>query len=448
MWHRFPAGFLWGAATSSHQVEGGNTHSDWWAAEASGRVPVASGDAVDHRRLWGADLDQLADAGLNAYRFSVEWARLEPEQGVWRDEEMDRYRAMVAGCRARGLEPMVTLYHFTLPQWVAARGGWRWRGAVPAFAAYAGRVAAALGASVTLYCVLNEPVVLALQSQLHGQWPPHGRSAWRAWRVAGRLLAAHRAARASVLRVQPEARLGVAKHMVHFRPLRPAHSGDRRMAVLVAWIFNHLWTRAARRHLDWLGVNYYTVMYCDSGLRLGRWQPQLVQARGGRQTEIGWEVHPDGLRRVLMVASRLGLPLYVTENGIASLDDGWRQTFLRRHLRAAARAVAAGADLRGYFHWSLLDNFEWAEGFAMHFGLVAVERESMERLARPSLAYLGGIARQNGVPRGAGVVDAPPPPALAGPAGAAPLAPPAEPGAQPPSGVDGPLSAKRASTRR
>ena len=407
MRQRMPDGFLWGVATSAHQVEGENVHSDWWAAEVSGELPVASGRACDHRRLWPADLDRIADAGLNAYRFSVEWARLEPAPGEWRIEELRRYRDMAEGCRARGIEPLVTLYHFTLPDWVARRGGWRWPGAVPAFAAYAGRVAAALGDTVTLYATVNEPVVLALQGHLHGQWPPHGRSPLRAWHVARQLAEAHRVARGAVRQANPAARVGVAKHVIHFRPLRPRHLGDRAMAGVTDWVFNRLWMDAVRYDLDWLGLNYYTVHYCDLGLRLGHPWPELVRARQRRQTEIGWEVHPEALRRILRSVRGYGLPVYITENGIATRDDPWRRTFLRQHLRAAAEAAAEGVDLRGYFHWSLLDNFEWAEGYAMHFGLVAVERESMEREPRPSLAYYGAIARRNAVPADAGELPGP-----------------------------------------
>jgi beta-glucosidase len=394
-----PPDFLWGAATSAHQVEGWNTASDWWAAEQAGEVPAASGPACDHRRRFPADLDLLAAVGLNAYRFSVEWARLQPEPGTWRDDELAVYARMVDACLARGIRPLVTLHHFTLPAWVAGRGGWLWSGVVPAFAAYARRVVAALGDRVDLFATLNEPVVLALNAYLGGLWPPRRRSPLRALTAARRQAAAHREAYAAIHAERPAAQVGVAYHVVAFRPLEVRRPADRALAALVAWAFNDWWLDAVRPRLDWVGVNYYTTHYCSAGGRPGRWLPSVLRCRERPQTEMGWEVHPAGLRLALRRVARLGLPIYITENGIATTDDRQRCRFLRAHLLAAARAIREGADLRGYFYWSLLDNFEWAEGYSMHFGLIGVDRQSLARRPRPSLAYLGAMARAGRVLR-------------------------------------------------
>ena len=394
---RMPAGFLWGAATAAHQVEGWNVDSDWWAAEQAGLVPTASGAACLHRERFEQDLELLVGAGLNAYRFSVEWARLEPQPGVWRPEELAAYVHMAQRCRERGVRPLVTLYHFSLPRWLAERGGWLWSGAVPAFAAYVERVAAAMGDRVDLYATVNEPVILALQAYLHGMWPPKARNPAKALAVFRRLGAAHRAAYEVLHERAPGAAVGVAHHVIDFRPLAARHPGDRAMARMVSWLFNDAWLETTRDRLDWVGMNYYTTHYCSTGLRPGRLLPEIVRARERPQTEMGWEIHPEGLGQALGIVARLGLPVYVTENGVATPNDQLRCHFLRTHLLAAAEAIAGGVDLRGYFHWSLLDNFEWAEGYSMHFGLVGVERETLEREPHPSLRYLGAMARANAV---------------------------------------------------
>ena len=390
---RMPDGFLWGAATAAHQVEGDNRHSDWWAAEVAGLVPACSLDACDHRRRFESDLDMMADAGLTAYRFSVEWARIEPNAGHWRSDELDVYLRMAEACRERGIHPLVNLHHFSLPDWAAKRGGWLWSDMVPTFAEYARRIVSAFGDRVHLYATVNEPVVLALNAYLDGLWPPKHRSLPQALLVARREAMAHRRAYEAIHAERPGVAVGVAKHVLHFRPLDPRRILDRGLASTVGWIFNDAWLEAVRDHLDWVGINYYTTHYCTAGLRRDGVWPALIRARERAQTEMGWEIHPEGLRHVLRHVGRFGLPVYITENGIATTDDRQRRHFIQEHLLAAAQAIADGVDLRGYFHWSLLDNFEWAEGYSMHFGLVGVERQTQERDVRPSLGYLGAMAR-------------------------------------------------------
>lgn len=401
-----PDSFLWGAATAGHQVEGNNRDSDWWAAETAGEVPAASLDACDHRRRFESDLDLLADAGLTAYRFSVEWARIQPEPGAWRTDELDVYIRMAEACRSRGIRPLVTLNHYTLPAWASRRGGWLWSEMVPTFAEYARRVVSAFGDRVDLYATVNEPVVFAINAYLGGLWPPRQRSLPRALLVARRLAMGHRRAYEAMHAQRAGVAVGVAKHILHFRPLEPRRGLDRGLTAAVGWLFNDAWLEAVGDRLDWLGINYYTTHYCSAGLRAGAAWPALVRARERAQTEMGWEIHPEGLRHVLRRVSRFGVPIYITENGIATPDDALRRHFIREHLLAAAEAIADGVDLRGYFHWSLLDNFEWAEGYSMHFGLVGVERQSQQRAVRPSLGYLGAMARAGRVLQGAGPVDA------------------------------------------
>ncbi len=392
-----PAGFLWGAATSAHQVEGDNIHADWWEAELAEQVPYRSGEACRHLERYPQDIRLLASVGLNAYRFSVEWARLQPHPDSWDHGHLRRYVHMAHLCRENGVTPLVTLNHFTLPAWLARRGGWLSREAPAAFAAYAARVVAAMGDAVGLYATVNEPIILALQAYLEGLWPPGQRRLATAVAVARQLARAHRVAYSAVRTVRPQAAVGAVKQMVHFRPLRPHALGDSLLTQAVRRSFNEAWLDSVADVLDWIGVNYYTVMHCgwQQGRPVRSESRQALRAR----TDMGWEVHPAGLHRVLHSLARFGRPIYITENGIATADDEWRCRFLRAHLRQAARAIADGLDLRGYFHWSLLDNFEWAQGYRMRFGLVEVDRATQERRPRPSLHYLGAMARANAVLR-------------------------------------------------
>jgi beta-glucosidase len=380
--------FLWGVATSAHQVEGGNTANDWAHCEAAGRLPPA-GRAADHWRLWAEDLDRFQALGLNAYRFSVEWSRIEPDAGVVNADALDHYRAVVDGCRARGLEPLVTLHHFTLPWWLARRGGFLADDAIARFRAHVDRVVRAL-AGVRLWCTINEPGVLTVMGYLRGVWPPFLQDPARALAVWRRLHALHRVAYDVVKRHRPEAWVGLAHNMLYPLPARP-RAADRWAARLTHRLFNLSFAARVKDTQDFIGLNYYSPAW-TTWRRLA--DPMLAQP-GLPVTDMGWAMDARGLEWLLRdLARRFQRPLIVTENGIATEDDALRRLYLETHLEAVARARRAGADVRGYFYWSGIDNYEWAEGFRPRFGLYRVDYDTETRTLKPGADILSDWARR------------------------------------------------------
>jgi beta-glucosidase len=397
---RFPPGFLWGAATSSHQVEGDNRWNDWWEYEQRGRVPYASGEACRQYQLFERDFDLARSWGHNAHRLSIEWSRFEPSEGQWSDEAAAHYRHVVGALRDRGLEPVVTLHHFTNPAWFARRGGWT-RGDSPAvFARYVTQAARALG-PVKYWITINEPTVYVMQGFVTGEWPPCLKGAWmQAARAFRNLARAHVEAYGVLHGICPDAMVGFAHSAPVIEPCNPRRRRDRLVAAVRDFIFNEAFFRmiAARPHAatpargaqDFIGVNYYTRKIvrwsaAGRGALVGR-ECELDHHHRGPVSTLGWEVYPQGLIIALERFAQYGLPLLVTENGIATDDEALRRRFLVEHVGAAGEALARGVDLIGYLYWSLLDNFEWAFGTAPKFGLASVDYRTQERRARPCVA--------------------------------------------------------------
>ena len=401
---RFPDGFLWGAATAAHQVEGGNRASDWWEYEQAGRMPHVSGDACRHYELFERDFDLARELGHGAHRFSVEWSRVEPERGRFDAGALEHYRAVVLALRARELEPLVTLQHFTLPAWFQRGGGWRRADAAACFARYVERVAAVLGEHVSWWLTINEPTVYALHAYVLGEWPPLERSAW--WRAASCLAGmarGHAAAYRALKAARPAARVGFAHSAPWIVPCDPRRLRDRLAAGVRDRVLNRDFFRriGGARRLDFLGINYYTRTLArgsgfGAGALFGRACKDPRHAHGlGPLGQTGWEVYPEGLRAVLGRFAALGVPLVVTENGIATEDEELRRRFLREHMAQLAAALHDGAPVRGYFWWSLFDNFEWALGTGPRFGLCANDFATQQRTPRPAAEDLARVCRAN-----------------------------------------------------
>jgi beta-glucosidase len=398
---RFPTGFLWGAATSAHQTEGDDRNTDWWRAEQAGSVPHASGVACDSWNRWPEDLRLLQAMGLNAYRLSVEWARIEPEPGRFDPAALAHYRQVLEAVRAAGIEPIVTLHHFTNPLWLADAGGWVRSSVVPRFAAYTDRVARALGDLVEWWVTINEPGVCGLFGYINGTWPPHRHNDFVGYiRQSQHTHQAHVAAREALKAHNPRARVSMALHLNPLDPVRFGDPTDHLAVALYDWLWQGRFLRAVRNDLDWVGVNYYFRLLVRWDVL--PWRVFEAPAMGPHaKTEFGWEIYPKGLYRVLTRVGRLGKPVIVTENGIADADDDQRARYIVGHLRHAHRALREGVDLRGYVHWSLLDNFEWAEGFTRRFGLAEVDPTTLERRLRPSARVYADIARSGCVSKDA-----------------------------------------------
>ncbi len=424
-----PKNFLWGAATSAHQVEGDNHHSDWWAWEHAGRVEggARSGKASGHRERFREDIKLAADLGLNSYRFSVEWARVEPRDGLWDLTALDWYRALIDECERHGIMPMLTLHHFTSPQWFTERGGFAWEEAPHRFRSFALKVIEALGPRIPLWCTINEPMVLIAGGYLSNKMPP-GLASTRSAAIANLNLFRCHVDSYRLIHTQVKDRtgpwkdfplqVGFAHNMVDFYPDRNWNPLDQVMASVLHRFYNQAWLEAStgkgqnfgvlgvipnpgivesavgRSTVDFIGVNYYTKSYVKGRIPNPLDQAsvpiELSFAKGAEpRSDVGWAIHPDGLGRVLRMAGSYGFPIYITENGIADDRDEQRQEYYRSHLMEVGQVVQRDRiDIRGYYCWSLLDNFEWDKGFWPRFGLYRVDYDTFERVPTKAAEYL------------------------------------------------------------
>jgi beta-glucosidase len=414
----FPQDFKWGTATAAHQVEGNNTLNDWWAWEQEeGHIAgnQRSGPAANWWEQAEEDFDRAAELGQNAHRLSIEWSRIEPREGHFDDAALGRYREMLRALHARGIEPMVTLHHFTNPLWLADMGGWENARAVPLFDRYVARVVEALGEYCDLWCTINEPNVLVFMGYIDGVFPP-GKQDFRAAMRAGRtLMRAHAAAYHRIHSLQPEARVGFAHNMRVFDPAHPRSPLDRTVAGLLDRSFNRTFLTATRGWwspplgfgpalrvrgtLDWIGLNYYTrdlVTFDRSlpdqlfGRRFHRESAELLDGGYG-------ELYAEGLARMVRRLAGLRLPIYVTENGIPDDDDDQRPRALVLHLHQLWRTIQGCIPVMGYYHWTLVDNFEWAEGWDLRFGLIELDPETQERTPRRSAYLYRDVAGANAI---------------------------------------------------
>ena len=407
----FPPDFLWGAATSSHQVEGDNRWSDWWEYEQTGRLPHISGVACRHYEMYEQDFDLARSWGHNAHRFSIEWSRIEPIEGKWNREAVAHYQAVIQALKKRGLEPVITLHHFTNPAWFTRAGGWLRQDSARVFVRYVGFVAEQLGKDVRYWLTINEPTVYILQGYINGEWPPLLKASWIKAVIAFKNLAkAHVLAYRRLHQLCRDAQVGFAHSAPVVMPCDAERKRDRIAAALRDLILNRVFfiligasfSNRARtaRCLDYIGINYYTRAVIRSigwGARalLGQTCRLEHHRDMGAMSDTGWEVYPVGLRVALEKFSRLGVPLFVTENGIATDDETLRRDFIIRHLECLAEARKGGVNVIGYLYWTLIDNYEWTLGMKPHFGLAAVDSKTQERRPRPCVEVMKNICREN-----------------------------------------------------
>jgi len=400
----FPNGFYWGAATASYQVEGGIDNCDWAKAAREGRVPVA-GRLSDHYNLYDSDFAIAQELGHNAHRFSVEWARIEPTEGEFDENELEHYRQVLQALRNRGIEPFVTLWHFTLPQWLADKGGFQDDRTPELFARYAAKVVKSFGDLCTFYSTLNEPNVYATHGYLYGAWPPFKRAkiGWKkigkedgssektkavakfrhffAYRQVERnLVQAHIAAYRTIKAVNSQAQVSVVKHVHVF----DSNGGwiNKQLAAISSYFQTDRYVGRVVEYCDLIGLNYYR------NTRFG-------ESRDYLRTDMDWKVYPSGIFDALMQLKKFNKPIFVAEAGIADADDDMRGQYIAVQIEAVARAIAAGVDVRGHMYWSLLDNYEWALGTTKRFGLVAINYDTLERTIRPSALVYKDLIEQH-----------------------------------------------------
>lgn len=403
---KFPDGFYWGAATASYQVEGGIENTDWAEAAREGRVPVC-GAACDHFHRYEQDFDIAKELGHTAHRLSLEWARIEPEEGKFDKEAILHYRRVLQALRTRGLKPFVTIWHFTLPLWFSTRGGFERPEAPQIFARYAAFVVKELGDLCDHFSTMNEPNVFGSNGWLRGTWPPFKRFAltdlvsitnsgrqyearatkglgpvFLYFRVMKNLALAHNAAYRAIKVVSPETEVSVVKHVIVFAA--NANPFNKIKAAMANYYWTHKFMRRVYTHCDSIGLNYY-------------FYTQFGDTRQWRKTDMDWNFAPEHIYDALMMLVRYNLPLFVSEGGIADAADSGRAEYIKRQVMGVWQAIQDGADVRGHLYWSLLDNYEWALGFAKRFGLVEVNFETQERIIRPSAYVYKKICEQNGI---------------------------------------------------
>jgi beta-glucosidase len=384
----FPDGFLWGVATAAHQVEGGNWNNDWWEWEhaAGTRCTEPSGDACDHFWRYPDDIALLAGLGFGAYRFSLEWSRIEPEDGEFSAAALDHYARMIACCHDNDVVPIVTFHHFTTPRWLAARGDWCADDAADRFARFCERAVARLGDGIGIACTINEPNIVGLMGYMTGEFAPGHRDFHEYGKANEHLIAAHRKAYDALKSGPGDFPVGQTLSMGDWW----GPPGAEEMVARIRAMHEGQFLEASRGD-DYVGVQAY------SRTRIGPDGLPLGPEEGVPVVEsMGYEYWPQALEVAIRYAiETAGVPVYVTENGIGTDDDGARITFVTDSLRSLARCLDDELDVRGYIYWSLLDNFEWALGYKPRFGLVAVDRATQARTVKDSGRWLGTIARTN-----------------------------------------------------
>jgi len=407
---RFPKKFLWGASTSAHQVEGG-THNQWsvWELEnakslaaqseyhfgeldgwqdsqkeAKDPQSYVSGKSTDHYHRYEEDFDLLKKMNMNAFRFSVEWSRVEPEEGAWNIEAVEHYKSYVAELERRGIEPVVTLFHFTLPLWFSARGGFEKRSNVQYFVRFAEKILRELGSGIRLVITINEPEVYAYESYMMGYWPPNVTSRRMCRRVLNNLAYAHNQAAAAIHAINRRYKVSIAKNSPY------VYAGDdallsRKYADFHQFIRDDYFLRKVVKQCDFIGMNYY---FSD------RVYGYRVHNPDERVSDLGWDMAPANIQQALeRVHEKYGLPILITENGLADHADESRQWWITQTLLGMQKAMDSGVQLEGYLHWSLLDNFEWDKGTWPRFGLAEVDYLTGHRKLRPSALWFGKVIK-------------------------------------------------------
>jgi beta-glucosidase len=384
----FPDGFVWGVAAAAHQIEGGNWNNDWWEFEhrTDTICQEPSGDCCDSYHRYRDDIALVRDLGFGAYRFSIEWSRIEPEDGEFSYAALEHYRRMLAACHEQGVAPVVTFHHFSTPRWMATQGGWESPAVVDRFARFCERAVARLGDLVTIGCTINEPNIVSLMGYLRGVFPPGRRDRDAYATVNEHMKLAHRKSY-DVLKGGPgNFPLGLCVAMGDWW----AEPGGEEALELMRWTHEGQFLEITPGD-DYVGVQAYSrTRVSERGRPIG--------PEEGVETvpSMGYEFWPDALEVAIRHAAGVArIPIYVTENGLGHDDDSKRITYVRAALEGLGRCLDDGLDVRGYFYWSLLDNFEWALGYGPRFGLVAVDRETFTRAPKPSASWLGEIARTN-----------------------------------------------------
>jgi beta-glucosidase len=398
--YEFPKGFLWGVSTSAYQIEGGAIN-DWSQWEMSDKrlsdlrrkglkyKDFVAGKACDSYNRYIEDAELVKHLNCDAYRLGLEWARIEPVEGEFSSEAIEHYRHVLSYLRYCGIKTVVTVWHWTNPMWLVAEGGWNNKKAIEYYKRYVRVVAEELGDLVDYWITINEPTVHVLNGYTSGKFPPNKRNIFKAIRVYLNLTKAHCEAYKIIHAIRPKAYVSLTHLGNNFDPARPWFPPEALLAALFNFLANGILVHRVKKHLDFLGLDYYfhnrVVFY-----------PPFIKNKNKEVSDMGWEIYPKGIYNILKYLSRFKKPIIIMENGVADASDGKRERFIKDHLFWVHRAISEGISVQGYFYWSLLDNFEWAHGWAPKFGLCDFDPETCERHLKPSGQAYAEICRNNG----------------------------------------------------
>lgn len=361
---KFPKDFLWGTATSAYQVEGGIENSDWSKVYPAGL-------ACNHYDLYEEDFDLMKKLNQTAFRLSIEWSRIEPEEGKFDKKEIEHYRRYLQSLKARKIKTMVTLHHFTNPLWLGKIGGWTDKKVVFYFSRFAKKVFDEYKDLVDFWITINEPLIFASQSYLISLWPPQKKNPFLFLKVIENQVAAHKKVYTTFHKMDKKALIGISKNNIYF---------EGAGSFVPRYFWNKYFLNKTKKYQDFIGLNYYF---------------HRPQDKNKQVSDIGWEIYPEGIYRVLKELKKYQKPIYITENGLADAKDKLRKDFIKNHLFWLHKAIEEGVDVRGYFHWSLMDNFEWEKGFEPRFGLIEIDYKTLERKIRPSALFYAKICKEN-----------------------------------------------------
>ena len=392
----FPKGFFFGAATSSHQVEGGcfNDWSEWEKKNAYRLSHIAnryyntnnyiSGRACDHYHKFKEDFKLAKKLGANAHRFSIEWSRIEPKEGEFNYNEIKHYQEVIDELRKLKIEPFITLWHFTLPVWLADKKGWENKKAGEYFLRYVKKIVSELK-NVRFFITLNEPEVYASQSYFYSSWPPQKKSFFSYLKVLNNLIKAHKLAYQVIKNINPKLQVGLVTNNTYFEVagINPFHYLLKKAA---DWWNNEYFLNKTAKNLDFIGLNYYFHNRIDWRFNNNSSDKRYATS-DMRFSDMGWELYPEGIYRVLCDLKKYQKPIIITENGLADKNDQYRAWFIGETLKNIQQAISEGVDVRGYLHWSLLDNFEWDKGFWPRFGLIEIDYKTLKRTPRQSAYF-------------------------------------------------------------
>jgi beta-glucosidase len=389
---RFPKDFLWGVAISGHQTEGNNVNADWYLWEKQGKIEdgSVSGQACDFYRCYQQDIGLAKNLNLNAFRLGIEWSRIEPKRGEWDEKEIEHYRQVLLFLKKNNFKVFLTIWHFTLPQWFVQEGGWEDKRSIKYFCRFVEKIVGNFSSLVDFWLVFNEPTMYTGGAYLTAIWPPQKKSIKKSIKVFFNLVKAYKKSYRIIHQVKSQAKVGLAQNVVYF--YSPQNPIDKQLS----WAFNFLYNKSfhyfTKRFHDFIGLNYYYA-YRVTNFRVAK-KIRRIMVKSLRKKDLTVEIYPPGIYQVTKMFKKYKLPIYITENGLDDSSDDRREDFIKEHLKWLAKAIENKVPIEGYFHWSLIDNFEWQEGFEPKYGLFAVNYKTQERKMRPSSRFYEKIAKE------------------------------------------------------